>query len=309
MFGLAAVHRLAAAAAACMMLAGCSGWRPPAPPPPFSGDSAFALLEQQVAFGPRVPGTEGHARQLAWMVEYLRERADTVWLQPFEHVTWEGDSLRLTNVFAGFRPELEDRILLVAHWDTRPTADAESDLERRLQPIPGANDGASGTAVLLRLADVLSRHSAPIGVDILLTDGEDYATGDMYLGATYFATNKPREYQPLYGILLDMVGGRDARFPIEGNSRHFAPEIVDRVYGVAEQLGYGEMFPRVPGALVEDDHIPLNRAGIRTINIIDFDFGPNNRFWHTLEDDLHNVAPEPLEAVGSVLTALIYRGG
>ncbi|HWV56919.1 MAG TPA: M28 family peptidase [Longimicrobiales bacterium] len=305
----AGFSRLTALVGAALASAGCGGWLPPPPPPPFSGDSAFALIEQQLAFGPRVPGTQGHALQLAWMHEYLRERADTVWLQPFRHVTWEGDSLDLTNVFASFRPELADRILLLAHWDTRPTAEMDPDPARRADPIPGANDGASGTAVLLRLADVLSRHSPPIGVDILLTDGEDYTTGDMYLGATYFATHRPANYRPMYGILLDMVGDRDGRFPVEGNSRHFAPEIVDRVYTVAEQLGYGEMFPRGFGPMVEDDHVPLNRAGIPTINIIDFEFGPNNRYWHTHEDDLHNVAPEPLEAVGRVLTALIYRGG
>ncbi|MDX1674850.1 MAG: M28 family peptidase, partial [Longimicrobiales bacterium] len=168
--------------------------------PPFDADSAFALLARQVAFGPRVPGTEGHAAQLEWMTSYLEARADTLILQPFRHTGPEGEVLDMTNLFARFRPGERDRVLLLAHWDTRPTADHETDPELQDRPIPGANDGASGTAVLLQLADVLSRHSPPIGVDILLTDGEDYAPDHMYLGAKHFAANHPPGYSPLYGI-------------------------------------------------------------------------------------------------------------
>ncbi|MEJ2501923.1 MAG: M28 family peptidase, partial [Gemmatimonadota bacterium] len=179
--------------------------------PPFDGDSALALVERQVAFGPRVPGTRGHAAQLEWMTAYLRERADTVELQPFTHTGPEGETLALTNIFARFRPDAPDRVLLVAHWDTRPTAAEEADPGLRDRPIPGANDGASGTAVLLQLADVLSGHSPPLGVDLLLVDGEDYAPNHMYLGAKHFAAHAVG-YEPLYGILLDMVGDRTPRF-------------------------------------------------------------------------------------------------
>lgn len=304
--------RAPAMALMLLLAAGCGERRPGAllaRQPEFNADSAFALLVRQVEFGPRVPGTEGHARQLEWMEAYLRARADSVRLQTFEHTTYYGVHLRLTNVLAHFRPDLAQRILLVAHWDTRPTADNDPDVGRRRQPIPGANDGASGVAVLLQLADVLSRHSPPIGVDILLTDGEDYATGDMYLGARYFASQVPDGYRPLYGILLDMIGDTDPRFPVEIHSNDYAPEVVDRVWRVAEELGYGHIFVRTRGTMVEDDHVPLNRAGIRTINIIDFQYGPYNRYWHTQEDDLHNVGRAGLEAVGRVLTTLIYRGG
>jgi glutaminyl-peptide cyclotransferase len=277
--------------------------------PRFDADSAHALLRRQVAFGPRVAGTPGHAAQLEWMTSYLRARIDSVTVIPFTHRARDGAMLTMSNVFARFRPEQRDRILLLAHWDTRPTADM--DTERPDEPIDGANDGASGVAVLLQLADVLSRHSPPIGVDILLTDGEDYGPGeaDMYLGAKHFAANQPPGYQPLYGILLDMVGDRDPLFPIEGNSRDMAPEVVERVWRVAEQIGLGHIFVRRSGGHITDDHIPLNRAGIRTINIIDFDYGPGNRFWHTHHDTVENTGPAGLDAVGRVLLTLIWNRG
>ncbi|HUE77214.1 MAG TPA: M28 family peptidase [Longimicrobiales bacterium] len=278
--------------------------------PDFRADTAFALLERQVSFGPRVPGTAGHAAQLEWMIAYLRVRADTVVLQPFTHTGPEGERLEMTNVFARFQPERPDRVLLLAHWDTRPTADSEPTPERRAMPIPGANDGASGTAVLLELANVLSSHSPPIGVDLLFVDGEDYAPDHMYLGATHFARTRPPAYEPFYGILVDMVADRTPLFPQEGYSRRYAPEVVDRVWRMAERLGYGHLFPATPGMPIKDDHVPLNEeGGIRTINIIDFDYGPGNAYWHTLDDTIENVGPEGLEAVGTVLAELIYRGG
>lgn len=281
------------------------------PVPDFDGAAAHKLVEQQVSFGPRVPGTEGHARQLAWMEEYLSQRADTLIVQNFTHQTEGGKTLELTNLFARFRPELPDRVLYLAHWDTRPTADQDPDTALQDQPILGANDGASGTAVLLQLADVLSRHSPPIGVDLLFVDGEDYGPRgrDMYLGSTYFAANLLPGYRPLYGVLVDMVGDRDPVFPIEAYSQQYAPEVVQRVWRVADELGYGRIFRRSPGFAIEDDHIPLNRAGIRTINIIDFDYGPGNRYWHTHQDILQNTGPKGLEAVGRVLTTLVFRGG
>jgi glutaminyl-peptide cyclotransferase len=277
--------------------------------PHFDGDVAFELLKQQVAFGPRVPGLPGHAAQLEWMTSRLAQHADSVVLQPFTHTTRAGTTLHMTNVLARFRPHERTRILLLAHWDTRPTADM--DRARPHEPIDGANDGASGVAVLLHLANILARNPPPIGVDILLTDGEDYGPGeaDMYLGAKHFAGNQPAGYPPLYGVLIDMVGDRNPFFPVEGNSQQLAPEVVERVWRVAEQIGLGGYFPRRVGSWVTDDHIPLNRAGIRTINIIDFDYGPNNSFWHTHHDVIENTGPLGLEVVGRVLTALIYSGG
>jgi glutaminyl-peptide cyclotransferase len=271
----------------------------------FDADSAHALIEHQVAFGPRVPGTAGHAAQLAWMVETLESYADSVEVQRFTHAALSGDSVEMANVIARFRPDARDRILLLAHWDTRPMADSDPDTARRHEPVPGANDGGSGVAVLMEVARVLSSHSPPLGVDLLFTDGEDYGPGEMYLGAEYFAANLPPGYRPLYGILIDLVGDRSPVFPVEEQSQFYAPEVVDLVYRKAEEIGMGAYFPRVPGPSISDDHIPLNRAGIRTIDIIDFDFPQ----WHTTADVPENTSPEGLEAVGEVLTQLILSGG
>ena len=277
----------------------------------FDGERAFAHLERQVGFGPRIPGTAGHQQQLQWMREYLAERADTLIAQPFTHFARSGDTLHLTNLFARFRPEATDRILLVAHWDTRPQADQSSRREDRVRPVPGANDGASGTAILLEIAEMLRHNPPPIGVDLLFVDGEDFGPGerDMYLGAKHFARNQPAGYAPLYGILLDMVGDRELRLPIEGNSAQYAPEVVRRVWEVAQELGYGEIFVDEVGPYISDDHIPLNEAGIRTIDIIDFDYGPGHRYWHTPEDVPANTSAESLRSVGHVVAELIRRGG
>jgi glutaminyl-peptide cyclotransferase len=322
-FAPTVVATIAAAVAATLAAAGCVGEvRDPrvtagrydvvvdtTQVPPFSADAAHALLRQQVEFGPRVPGLPGHEAQLAWMLAFLGERADSVMTQPFTHTAADGTTLRMTNVFARFRPDAPHRILLVAHWDTRPTADMDPD--RPDEPIAGANDGASGTAVLLELANVLSSHSAPIGVDLLFVDGEDYGPGEahMYLGAKHFAANQPGGYRPLYGIVVDMVADRTPLFPMEGNSIDLAPEVVGRVWGVAEQVGLGHVFPRRNGGWITDDHIPLNKVGIRTIVVIDFDYGPGNAFWHTHQDTVENTAPDGLGYVGRVLAALIYSGG
>lgn len=277
--------------------------------PDFDSAAAFQLLARQVRFGPRVPGTEAHAAQLQWMLEYLSERADTVLPQPFTHVTAGGDTLRLTNVLARFRPDAEERVLLLAHWDTRSIAEMDPDSTRRGEPIPGANDGASGVALLLQLAEMFAHDAPPIGVDILLVDGEDYAPDEMYLGARHFAANQPAGYPPLYAVLVDMIADDEPRYPIEGYSAEYAPEVVQRVWSTAERLGYGSMFPRTVGGTILDDHVPLNEAGIRTIDIIDFEFGPDNRLWHTHADTITAVSARGLEAVGSVLAALVYSGG
>lgn len=275
--------------------------------PAFDSARAFGYLEHQVAFGPRIPGREGHARQLEWMRSFLAERADTVLEQRFTHTTRAGEILRLTNLFARFRPELEERVLLLAHWDTRPLADQANTAAERNLPVPGANDGASGTAVLLELANLFAESPPPIGVDLLFVDGEDFGpTGeDMYLGAKHFAANLPAGYRPFYGILLDMVADRDPLFTIEGNSRDMAPEVVQRVWDLAREMGYGDLFVDRPGYYIEDDHIPLNRAGIRTIDVIDLDYAP----WHTPRDLPENTSAETLGVVGEVMAELVYRGG
>ena len=279
----------------------------------FDGALADSLVARQVAFGSRVPGSEAHAAALEWMTAYLRERADTVEQMPFTHVTAHDDTLRLTNVWARFQPAASQRILLAAHWDSRPVSERASDPFARADPLPGANDGASGVAVLLALADELARTPPAIGVDVLLTDGEDWGhdpetfateVDDMLLGARHFASTHS-DYRPLFGILLDMVGERDARFTQEQNSLALAPEVVRRVWDTAAELGHDEFFPEQIGGAVNDDHVVLNEAGIRTIDIIDFDYP----YWHTPEDTPDKVDAETLGAVGDVLLALIRRLG
>lgn len=280
----------------------------------FSGALADSLVRVQVGFGPRVPGSEGHAEQLEWMVEWLEERADVVERHPFEHVTAQGDTLRLSNVWARFRPGESARILLLTHWDTRPVAERAEDPARRGEPIPGANDGASGTAVLLAIAERLAETPPSIGVDLLFTDGEDWGhdpstfetdVDDMLLGARHFAESYGGRYRPLFGILLDLVGDADPAFPWEGYSVEYAPEVVRRVWGVAEELGHGDVFVERPGPAVMDDHVPLNEVGIRTIDVIDFDYA----YWHTPEDTPDKVSGRTLEIVGDVVLTVIRRQG
>ena len=282
--------------------------------PKFDADSAFVLLRRQVEFGPRVPGTPPHAAQLAWMTEYLRSRADTVIIQSIAHKAKGGMTVPMANVLARFNPDAPKRVLFVTHWDTRKTADAETDAAKRKMPIPGANDGASGVAVLMQLADMLGKQKAPIGVDLLFTDGEDWETNDMYIGAKHFAATMTG-YRPLYGVLIDMVGDRNPVFPVEQYSQQYAPEVIDRVYRAAGDLGLGQFFPMRPGLAVSDDHLSLNAAGIRTIDIIDMEYGPSDQeygfgaYWHTLNDTVENTSPVGLGAVGRLLAYLAYSGG
>ena len=294
---------------------GDGGTPPPAQPrverPSFSGLTAHALIRQQVAFGPRVPGTEGHARQLVWMDSILRATADSVERQTFTYVTSRDEELTLTNLLARFHPEAQHRILLLAHWDTRPWADEAPSPQDRATPVPGANDGASGTAILLHLAEILAQEPPPSGVDLLFTDGEDYGPEiqDMLLGAKYFASALPSPIPWSYGILLDLVGDLDPNFPMEAYSVEFAPALTQRIWRVARELGYGDFFPQRVGVRAIDDHVPLNEAGLPTVNIIDFEYGPGNRLWHTLQDTPENTSPETLQMVGEVVAELIYRGG
>jgi Zn-dependent M28 family amino/carboxypeptidase len=310
--GLFGATRVTVLVAIGLMVVACGGEEAPGRGA-FDAALADSLVARQVAFGSRVPGSEAHAAALEWMTAYLRERADTVEQVPFTHVTAHGDTLRLTNLWARFQPAASQRILLTAHWDSRPVSERASDPFARSDPLPGANDGASGVAVLLAVADELARTPPGIGVDILLTDGEDWGhdpvtfateVDDMLLGARHFASTHP-DYRPLFGILLDMVGERGARFTQEQNSLALAPEVVGRVWDTAEELGYDEFFVEQIGPAVNDDHVVLNQAGIRTIDIIDFDYP----YWHTPEDTPDKVDARTLGAVGDVLLALIRRLG
>jgi len=278
--------------------------------PEFDGKDAFAFLLRQTSFGPRNPGSAGHSNCLEYLGTTLRGFADNVKLQDFVRQGYDGEHLQLTNIIASFRPGMTSRILLCAHWDTRPRAEHDQNKSLRNQPIIGANDGASAVAVLLEIASLLKNAPPPIGVDIILFDGEDYGKEgdtDMYLlGSRYFASNLERGYTPRFGILLDMVGDSFLEIPREGNSMRFAPDIMNLVWNKARELGVTQ-FLDAPGEEVMDDHLPLNQAGIKTIDLIDFDYpDQTNRYWHTHQDVPDHCSAESLEAVGVVITNVLF---
>jgi glutaminyl-peptide cyclotransferase len=278
--------------------------------PAASGTRAFGFLTAQTEFGPRNPNSRGHDACLMYLTSKLAELADKVTRQDFTHEGYGGEVLNLTNVVASFRPKEKARILLCAHWDTRPRADQDPDRSLRDRPILGANDGASGVAVLLELATLFKQSPPPVGVDLVLFDGEDYGKESdhalYFLGSRYYASQKRMDQPPRFGILLDMVGDKFLDLPIEQYSQKYAPDVVDLVWKTAARLGYPQFDP-TPGNEVLDDHLPLNEAGIRTIDIIDFNYpDPTNRFWHTHQDIPENCSRESLEAVANVLANVVY---
>lgn len=277
----------------------------------FSGESALQYARVQVEFGPRVPGTEAHRRAGDWIVEQMRSRADTVIEQTWTHETADGQQLPMRNILARIRPDVRQRVLYVAHWDTRPIAEKAQRPEDRNRPIDGANDGASGVALLIALADALMETPPQFGVDLLFVDGEDYGdfdtNTDVLIGARYFARNLPSEdYRPIFGVVWDMVGAEGARFYQEGYSMQGAPEVVSRVWQTAADLGYSNIFVQRRGIPVTDDHLPLLEAGLRVIDVIDIDEGgiryPHH---HTLEDTLDKLSARTLQAVGDVAVRLV----
>lgn len=291
-----------------LLLAGCqarAGGGTTGGPVEFDGRTAFGYVERQMAFGPRIPNTPGHRQMGDWLLAELRARADTVIVQEIRHVTRRGDALRLRNFFARFRPQATERVLFVAHWDTRPMAEKSENLGQQRMPVPGANDGASGVALLLGVADALKAKAPTIGVDLLFVDGEDYGdfsdSTETLIGSRYFAAHLPPGYTTLFAVVFDMVGDKDLHIPQEGHSAANAPEVVKRVWQTAEQLGYGRVFVPIVGQSLTDDHVPLQQAGLRAIDVIDFDFP----YHHTTEDTLDKVSAESLQIVGDVAVALV----
>lgn len=291
----------------------------------FSGDSALAYARAQVAFGPRVPGTESHRRAGDWIVEQLRARADSVEVQTWTHLTRQGVQLPMRNIMARIRPGVKERVLYVVHWDTRPTADSDRNLGAKNRPIPGANDGASGVGLLIALADAFKKTPPTVGVDLLFVDGEDYGefgkwtdstqNKDVLIGSQHFARTAPKTYKPLFGVVWDMIGDAGLQIYQEGHSVEHAPEVVARVWGVAKELGYAKYFiPEGKGATT-DDHLPLLRAGMRVIDVIDFDYcsdGATNCFdernlHHTLGDTIERLSAKSLQIVGDVALTLVTR--
>jgi len=274
--------------------------------PAFSGRRAYDYLKKQCDFGPRNPGSAGHRRCSEFLLEELKKYADSVNAQKFTIIfgspPQKADGINLIASFQSLNP---DRILLCAHWDTRPWGDEDSDRSKRRDPIIGANDGASGTAVLLEIARML--HNAPpkIGVDIVLFDGEDAGRSGSergwIQGSSTYASRLNPDYNPRFGILLDMIGDADLQIHKELNSCYFARSVVDKVWGKAGEL-HLDSFRNDSRYAMLDDHLPLLEAGIPCIDIIDFDY-PH---WHTTGDTPDKCSAASLEEVGCLLAAVIY---
>jgi len=293
----------------------------------FSGDSALAYARAQVNFGPRVPGSAGHRNAGDWIAAQMRARADSVEEQTWIHVTQGGDTLRMRNILARFRPGVQERVLYVTHWDTRPTADNDRNLGARQRPIPGANDGASGVGLFVALADALAKTPPTVGVDLLFVDGEDYGAfedasdttknKDVLIGSRYFANRMPASYKPIYGVVWDMIGDKSLQLYPEGHSMSAAPEVVSRVWVTAQELGYGKYFINEAKGPITDDHLPFIRKGLRVIDVIDIDYcsdggttcggDATRNLHHTQDDTIDKISAKSLQIVGDVALTLLMK--
>lgn len=286
----------------------------PAPASTFNTDSAMAYLQRQVDFGPRVPGSDAHRRCADWIALTLRDMGYTV-TDNTESVTHpvSGNKVSVRNIYAQSNPDATDRIVLLAHYDTRPWADHDADPSKHNTPIDGANDGASGVAVALEVARNISGLAPDKGVDILIVDLEDSGTYNddesWCIGSRHWAEHLPYKpgQQPRFAVLLDMVGGKDAVFYREYFSEAYASAINDLVWQTAKGAGHGDRFIDKVGGAINDDHLSLLRAGIPAIDIIEMNVanGGFNPTWHTTDDNIDNIDPATINAVGHVITKLI----
>ena len=296
--------------------------------PSFNADSAYAFTKAQCDFGPRDMNSRGHDLCGEWIVSKFKEYGCKVTTQTATLAGYDGTKLRSRNIMASINPEATTRILLCAHWDSRPWADNDPDSANWRKPILAANDAASGVAVMLELARIIGKSkdekafNKQLGIDFVCFDAEDWGTpqwadvadnADSWaLGAQYWSKNLLQGYEARYGILLDMVGGVGAKFYREGMSMQYAPEIVKKVWRAAREVGFGSYFPKEDGGVITDDHVPVNQfAKIPTIDIIPYyadcqqsSFGPT---WHTLADNMENIDKNTLKAVGQTLVQVIYK--
>jgi len=293
--------------------------------PAFNSDSAYNFVARQIAFGPRIPNTAAHQKAADYFVEKLKGYGAQLTIQQFEAENYNGHKLNLKNIIASFNPEKPKRILLAAHWDTRPFSDKDAD--KPDATFQGANDGASGVGVLLEIARVISSAEKPeVGVDIILFDGEDWGEREgeqdthplpdglqawWCLGSQHWAKNKHKpNYSAYYGILLDMVGAQHAQFHREGYSMEFAPTIVEKVWNHAQRLGYSHVFVRKTEAGITDDHLFVNTiARIPMINIVHFEpgIGYFGDFHHSQKDNLDLISKEMLGIVGTTVLTTLYH--
>ncbi len=297
--------------------------------PAFNADSAYRLIEQQVAFGPRVTNTPAHERAGDYMIAKLKEYGFVVTVQDFSPTVWTGAKLKARNIIGSYNPQAAKRILLATHWDSRPFADQDSVKTNHTKPVLAANDGASGVAVLRELARTIqqSQQKPTVGVDIIFFDAEDWGNSDKVskdyepkvgeqvdfvgfcLGSRYWANNPHKPgYSAYYGVLLDMVGAKGATFMKEGYSTQFAGEVVNTLWKTASQLGYSQYFVDQAAGPITDDHIAPNLiAKIPTVDIIHYGLTGFFPGWHTTHDDLSMIDKGTLKAVGQTLVQALYN--
>lgn len=288
-----------------------------ATPVKFNGDSAFVTLQAQCAFGERTPGSTAHTKCGDYIVEKFKALGLDVIEQKSEAKMWDGKTFGLRNIIAQYNPTATERIVIAAHWDSRPWADADKDTANHRLPVMAADDGASGVSVMLEVARLLKDLQPKVGVDFICFDLEDYGVpywgtapadgSDWCIGSRYWANNphKPN-YTARYGILLDMVGGKDARFHFEGHSLRYASAEMARIWDAAKTAGAGAYFIPEEGTYVTDDHVPMNEiAGIPTVDIIPYTKSGFSPIWHTRQDTPDKISKETLQAVGQTLLQVL----
>jgi len=292
--------------------------------PAFNADSAYQYCQNQCDFGPRTMNSTAHNKCGEWIMVQFKRHGMTVTPQRTTLRGYDGTELNALNIIAEYRPELTERTLLCAHWDSRPWADNDPDSTKWHTPVMAANDGASGIAVMLEVARLLSADTTKLnmGVDFVCFDAEDWGlpqwetryqdNNSWALGAQYWAANPHKHcYTARFGILLDMVGGQGARFYKEGMSQQYAPTIVEKVWAAAKTVGYESLFPDSEGGMITDDHVPVNEtAKIPTVDIIPYypdcrqsNFGPT---WHTVNDDMRHIDRNTLKAVGQTVVQVLW---
>jgi Predicted aminopeptidases len=294
--------------------------------PAFNPDSAYKYVEKQTLYGPRIPNSDAHEACKEYLVSSMKKAGATVTEQSVDLKAFDGKILKSTNIIASYQPEKSSRILLCAHWDSRPWADHDSNKANWHKPIMGANDGASGVGILMEIARVLGQEASKgnhpnCGIDLLLLDAEDYGEPEFYtgtksddswcLGTQYWAKNPHTPgYKAKFGILLDMVGGLAPNFQWDYYSMEYAPQVLQAVWSKAAELGYGNYFKPERGGAITDDHLFINKlAGIPCIDMIDY--APDSQsgfvpYWHTVGDTMKNIDKSTLKMVGETLMNVIY---
>ena len=288
--------------------------------PVFVADSAYQYVKNQVDFGPRVPNTKAHDECSAYLVAELKRFGAEIIEQRADLIAFDGTILKSVNIIGSYNPKAASRVLLFAHWDSRPWSDHDPIPENRTKPVLGANDGASGVGVLLEMARHFNIQKPEIGVDIIFFDAEDYGAPESFqgksedswcLGSQYWSKNPHiKGYTAKFGILLDMVGAPDATFYKEEISMYYAGHVVNKVWSVAEQSGFGQYFRDENIGGITDDHLYVNKIiGIPSIDIIHYNKDSNQGFghyWHTVYDNMENIDKNTLFAVGSTLMKVVY---